>query len=99
HIPVHVISVADLSQEALEMGAAGYALKPVPREELAEALRRRTRWLVDRIVLPVGDPRAERLLSAARILRAKGEAALLAGDVAPGTRLLAAALRKAGPLL
>ncbi len=67
--------------------------------EVAEALRRRTRWLVDRIVLPVGDPRAERLLSAARILRAKGEAALLAGDVAPGTRLLAAALRKAGPLL
>ncbi|MFZ5550041.1 MAG: response regulator [Pseudomonadota bacterium] len=40
HIPVHVISVTDLSQEALEMGAAGYALKPVPREELAVALRR-----------------------------------------------------------
>jgi signal transduction histidine kinase/CheY-like chemotaxis protein/CHASE3 domain sensor protein len=40
HIPVHVISVTDLSQEALEMGAAGYDLKPVPREELAEALRR-----------------------------------------------------------
>ena len=40
HIPVHVISVADYSQEALAMGAAGYALKPVRREELEQALRR-----------------------------------------------------------
>jgi CheY-like chemotaxis protein/CHASE3 domain sensor protein len=40
HIPVHVISVADYSQEALAMGAVGYALKPVKREHLIEALRR-----------------------------------------------------------
>ncbi|MET0656829.1 MAG: response regulator, partial [Steroidobacteraceae bacterium] len=37
HIPVHVISVADYSQEALELGAVGYALKPVKREELVRA--------------------------------------------------------------
>ncbi len=37
HIPVHVASVADFSQEALELGAIGYALKPVKREELVEA--------------------------------------------------------------
>ena len=40
HIPVHMISVADYSQEALERGAVGYALKPVKREELAQALNR-----------------------------------------------------------
>ena len=39
HIPVHVASVADFSHEALELGAVGYALKPVKREELVEALR------------------------------------------------------------
>jgi CheY-like chemotaxis protein/CHASE3 domain sensor protein len=40
HIPVHVISVADYTHEALERGAVGYALKPVKRDELEVALRR-----------------------------------------------------------
>jgi CheY-like chemotaxis protein/signal transduction histidine kinase/CHASE3 domain sensor protein len=40
HIPVHVASVADYAQEALELGAVGYALKPVKREQLEQALRR-----------------------------------------------------------
>ena len=40
HIPVHVCSVADYSQEALAMGAVGYALKPVRREDLEQALKR-----------------------------------------------------------
>jgi CheY-like chemotaxis protein/CHASE3 domain sensor protein len=40
HIPVHVVSVADYSQEALAMGAVGYAMKPVNREQLAQALQR-----------------------------------------------------------
>ena len=40
HVPVHVISVEDYSQEALAMGAVGYALKPVKREQLVEAMRR-----------------------------------------------------------
>ena len=38
HIPVHVVSVADYMQEAMERGAIGYALKPVKREELEQAL-------------------------------------------------------------
>ncbi len=37
HVPVHVVSVADYTQEALERGAVGYALKPVKREELLAA--------------------------------------------------------------
>jgi CheY-like chemotaxis protein/signal transduction histidine kinase/CHASE3 domain sensor protein len=40
HIPVHVASVADHMRGALELGAVGYAIKPVTREELIEALRR-----------------------------------------------------------
>ena len=39
HVPVHVLSVADYTQEALELGAIGYALKPVKREELVEAFQ------------------------------------------------------------
>jgi CheY-like chemotaxis protein len=40
HIPVHVVSVADASQEAFERGAVGYALKPVKRDQMLEALQR-----------------------------------------------------------
>jgi CheY-like chemotaxis protein len=37
HIPVHVISGFDFSQQALQMGAIGYMLKPVKREELKDS--------------------------------------------------------------
>ncbi len=40
HIPVHMISGTDYAQTALEMGAIGYAIKPVKREELETALAR-----------------------------------------------------------
>ena len=40
HIPVHMMSVSDYSQTALSMGAAGYAIKPVQREQLVDALKR-----------------------------------------------------------
>ena len=39
HIPVHVVSVADYSKEAMGRGAIGYALKPVKRDELVQALQ------------------------------------------------------------
>jgi CheY-like chemotaxis protein len=35
-----MMSISDYKQEALELGAVGYALKPARREELIEALRR-----------------------------------------------------------
>lgn len=38
HIPVHVVSAADHSQTALSLGAIGYLVKPVKREELADLL-------------------------------------------------------------
>jgi CheY-like chemotaxis protein len=40
HIPVHVTSVATVAQEVLELGAVGYAMKPVKREDLIAALHR-----------------------------------------------------------
>jgi CheY-like chemotaxis protein/CHASE3 domain sensor protein len=40
HIPVHVVSVLDYKQEALELGAIGYALKPAKREQLVDVLKR-----------------------------------------------------------
>jgi CheY-like chemotaxis protein len=40
HIPVHVVSGHDHAQTALDMGAVGYAIKPIKYEELVEALRR-----------------------------------------------------------
>jgi signal transduction histidine kinase/DNA-binding response OmpR family regulator/CHASE3 domain sensor protein len=39
HIPVHVVSASEESRAALTMGAVGYLLKPVQREQLAEAIR------------------------------------------------------------
>ncbi|HWU94554.1 MAG TPA: response regulator, partial [Sphingomonas sp.] len=38
HIPVHVVSAADHSQTALSLGAIGYLVKPVKREDLAGVL-------------------------------------------------------------
>jgi signal transduction histidine kinase/DNA-binding response OmpR family regulator len=40
HIPVHMVSVSDHVQTALELGAIGYALKPVARDELSLAIQK-----------------------------------------------------------
>jgi len=40
HIPVHVVSGSDYTQTALSLGAVGYMLKPVKREQLVEAFRK-----------------------------------------------------------
>ncbi|GEP44236.1 response regulator [Brevifollis gellanilyticus] len=40
HIPVHVVSGADYAQTALSLGAVGYMLKPVKREELVDAFQK-----------------------------------------------------------
>ncbi|WP_242342472.1 response regulator [Anaeromyxobacter terrae] len=59
HVPVHVMSVEDYTHAALEMGAVGYALKPVKRDELLEAfekLEERLRAGVRRILVVEDDP-------------------------------------------
>jgi CheY-like chemotaxis protein len=40
HIPVHVISVDNFTEPARALGAVGYDLKPVKREEIIDAIKR-----------------------------------------------------------
>jgi signal transduction histidine kinase/CheY-like chemotaxis protein/CHASE3 domain sensor protein len=39
HIPIHVVSGTDHTQTALSLGAVGYLVKPVSRDDLAEVLQ------------------------------------------------------------
>jgi signal transduction histidine kinase/DNA-binding response OmpR family regulator/CHASE3 domain sensor protein len=57
HIPVHVVSAGDYAQTAMALGAVGYMLKPVKREELVEALQHLESRLAQRMrrVLVVED--------------------------------------------
>jgi CheY-like chemotaxis protein/CHASE3 domain sensor protein/putative methionine-R-sulfoxide reductase with GAF domain len=59
HIPVHVISATDQSQTARELGAVGYLLKPVQRDEVALALRQleaRLSQEIGRVLVVEDDP-------------------------------------------
>jgi signal transduction histidine kinase/DNA-binding response OmpR family regulator/CHASE3 domain sensor protein len=59
HIPVHVISAGDYSQTALALGAVGYMLKPVKREEVVNALRQieaRMTQTMQRVLVVEDDP-------------------------------------------
>jgi len=62
HVPVHMISVEDHAQQALELGAVGYTLKPVKREELLRALEHMEQKLAQKIgrVLVVEDDERQR---------------------------------------
>jgi len=57
HIPVHVVSGSDYVQTAMSLGAVGYMLKPVKREDLSDALQRLETRLAQRMrrVLVVED--------------------------------------------
>ncbi|MGA7743516.1 MAG: response regulator [Polyangia bacterium] len=61
-IPVHVISGLEHTQQALEMGAIGYFLKPVKREQLVEAIRKIEQRLEQKLrhVLVVEDVTVQR---------------------------------------
>ncbi|WP_430246357.1 response regulator [Neorhizobium sp. DAR64861/K0K2] len=39
HIPIHIISAEDYTERALSLGAIGYAMKPVQRDELVDVLK------------------------------------------------------------
>ena len=73
HIPVHVSSVADYSREALELGAIGYDLKPVKREQIVgaiEGLRARLTQQLKRVLVVEDD--ARQLDSIRRLLEGDG---------------------------
>ena len=59
HIPIHVVSAADHTQTALSLGAVGYLIKPVSREDLAEVLQTLEAQLsrtVRRVLIVEDDP-------------------------------------------
>ena len=57
HIPVHVVSAGDFSETAMSLGAVGYLMKPVKRDELVGAMQRLETRLAQRLqrVLVVED--------------------------------------------
>jgi len=63
HVPVHMISLEDHTQQALELGAMGYTLKPVKREELLRAFEHMEHKLAQKIgrVLVVEDDESQRI--------------------------------------
>ncbi|WAE52251.1 response regulator [Stutzerimonas frequens] len=66
HIPVHVVSVEDRKEAALQMGAVGYAMKPTTREDLKKVFGRLEAKLaqkVKRILLVEDDARQRESVS------------------------------------
>jgi signal transduction histidine kinase/DNA-binding response OmpR family regulator len=58
HIPVHMVSLHDRTQTALELGAVGYLCKPADREQLVEVFQRieeRIRRTVRRLLIVEDD--------------------------------------------
>ena len=82
HVPIHMLSVADNVQTALELGAIGYALKPVAREDLitvVKKLEERYEREVRRVLLVEDDPRQQESLKL--LLGGIGVELVVAGSV------------------
>ena len=62
HIPIHVVSGSDHAKTALSLGAVGYMLKPVKREDLADVMRKLEAKLAQRVrrILVVEDDAVQR---------------------------------------
>jgi signal transduction histidine kinase/DNA-binding response OmpR family regulator/CHASE3 domain sensor protein len=62
HIPVHVVSANDYAQTAMALGAVGYMIKPVQREQLVKTLKQLETKLTQRLrrVLVVEDDHVQR---------------------------------------
>jgi signal transduction histidine kinase/DNA-binding response OmpR family regulator/CHASE3 domain sensor protein len=82
HIPIHMVSSSDYEQTALELGAIGYAFKPVAREELIAAfqkLRERHDRSVRRVLLVEDDVRQQESIQ--KLLGGQGVELITAGSV------------------
>jgi CheY-like chemotaxis protein len=91
HIPVHVISAGDYAESALAMGAAGYLLKPVKREQLLvafQALEARSAHHVRRVLVVEDDAILRE--SVATLLGKSDVEVSTAGSVSEALALLAA---------
>jgi CheY-like chemotaxis protein len=91
HIPVHMVSVEDHTQPALELGAIGYTLKPTAREQLERAVASLREGVADRVrkILIVEDDEPLRA-SIAVLLRADDVEIEVAGTAEAALEKLAA---------
>ncbi|MDE1895924.1 MAG: response regulator [Rhodospirillales bacterium] len=89
HIPIHVVSASDHTQTALSLGAVGYMLKPVNREQLANALAKLEAKLTQRMrrVLIVEDDARQRE-ALGKLLASHDTETLAAGTAAECLELL-----------
>ena len=89
HIPIHIVSAEDFSETAFSLGAVGYMLKPVNREQLVEVLRKLEDKLSQRVhrVLIVEDNEAQRE-AVARLLTSHDVETVSAGTAAECLDLL-----------
>jgi CheY-like chemotaxis protein len=82
HIPVHMVSAGENVQTALELGAIGYAIKPVNRDELALAIKKldtqHAREL-RRVLIVEDDPKQQASLR--KLLSAEAVQLVAAGSV------------------
>lgn len=62
HIPVHIVSAADRTEAALQMGAVGYAIKPTTRDRLKDVFNKLEEKLTRKVkrVLLVEDDALQR---------------------------------------
>jgi signal transduction histidine kinase/CheY-like chemotaxis protein/CHASE3 domain sensor protein len=83
HIPIHIVSAGDHAETAFALGAVGYMLKPVKREQLVEVLQKLEARLSQRVrrVLIVEDDLVQRE-AVARLLTSDDVETVTAGTAA-----------------
>jgi signal transduction histidine kinase/DNA-binding response OmpR family regulator/CHASE3 domain sensor protein len=89
HIPIHMVSADDHAERAFSLGAVGYMLKPVKREQLVEVLQKLEAKLSQRVhrVLIVEDNQIQRD-AVARLLTSHDVETVVAGTAAECLKLL-----------
>jgi CheY-like chemotaxis protein/CHASE3 domain sensor protein len=89
HIPIHIVSGDDHAETAFSLGAVGYLLKPVKREQLVEVLQKLESKLSQRVhrVLIVEDNDVQRE-AVAKLLTSHDVETVVAGTAAECLRLL-----------
>lgn len=89
HIPIHVVSGQDHSETAFSLGAVGYEIKPVKREQLVEVLQKfeaRLSKRAHRILIVEDDPVQREAVS--KLLAAEDVETVTAATAAECARLL-----------
>jgi CheY-like chemotaxis protein/CHASE3 domain sensor protein len=89
HIPVHVVSGSDYQHTALSLGAVGYMLKPVKRDELVDAFKSLENRLSQQMrrVLIVEDDEVQRD-SVSRLLKSNDTETIAVGTAAECLEML-----------